>query len=221
MSAYDREYFEKVASYASLGGYGRMGSIVRKFYRGLLETAQAPRGPGRALDVGCAYGYGCEVLMERGFEPYGLDVSEHAIAEARQSLPSITFAIGSVEDRIPFEQTFDLVVCFEVLEHLAEPLRALLNAKEALTASGVLVAAVPNPASRSPFRVEDPTHVSEHVPEYWRDLFKRAGFEVRRMGAYHFLPLVHRISTRVHFIPTPPWLALDTLIVAMRADSSV
>lgn len=82
---------------------------------------------GRSLDVGCGVGFAYEYLSRSNFnvDPYGVDISDDAIAEARRRLSHL----NNVDQRLtvidsqtlPFEESFfALVTCFDVLEHLDE-----------------------------------------------------------------------------------------------------
>jgi len=100
----------------------------------------------RCLDVGCGDGQAAVAWMNgRGSEYVGVDVSEEAVARAR----SIGLDARHIEDAsaLPFEpNSFDVVVCLEVLEHLFAPAEAATEILRVLKPGGVLVATVPNAA---------------------------------------------------------------------------
>jgi trans-aconitate methyltransferase len=79
------------------------------------------------LDAGCGEGYLSRVLLDRfpGIVLSGFDLSPEAVAAAARRCPEGTFRAGGVEDLGGFPGSFDLVVCSEVLEHLADPDPAL------------------------------------------------------------------------------------------------
>ena len=79
--------------------------------------------PASVLEVGCGQGWllasVAEALPEARLD--GLDIREDALALARTLVPSATFIVGDAA-RLPYEDgSFDMVVCSEVLEHVAEP----------------------------------------------------------------------------------------------------
>jgi SAM-dependent methyltransferase len=74
------------------------------------------------LDAGCAQPFLLRAIVERnGVAGYGCDISEEVIVQNRRSLPVCTFQILDLTREVwPGGRRFDLVVCSEVLEHLAD-----------------------------------------------------------------------------------------------------
>ena len=82
------------------------------------------------LDLGCAGGFMAEALAERGARVTGLDPAKDAIEAARahaaQEGHDIDYRVG-VGEEMPFDDaSFDIVVCVDVLEHVAD-LQQTLN----------------------------------------------------------------------------------------------
>ncbi len=83
--------------------------------------------PQSILDIGCGEGFLTQIV--HGILPevpiVGIDLSEDAIKAARQRCPDLKFQVGDI-GKVPFEtDSFDLVICSEVLEHVTEPDKAL------------------------------------------------------------------------------------------------
>ena len=96
----------------------------------------------RALDIGCAYGFVVEVLDRFGYVVVGIDVSEYAVSSGREVVDEEIFLAEA--SHLPFKvASFNLVTCFEVLEHLASPLSALIDVYNCLLPGGVFVATTP------------------------------------------------------------------------------
>ncbi len=96
------------------------------------------------LDVGCGDGSFGALLKER--QPCsvtGLEFVAAAAAAADTRLDRVV--VGSVEDALPFAgETFDCIVCNDVLEHLVDPWAAVRRLAAMLTDEGCIVASVPN-----------------------------------------------------------------------------
>lgn len=79
------------------------------------------------LEAGCGEGHISEFLYraKAGVRVDAFDISERVIAQARRDYPDIHFETGSVYDIRRADNTYDLVVASEVLEHLERPEAAL------------------------------------------------------------------------------------------------
>lgn len=100
----------------------------------------------RVLDCGCGAGYGSAVLAERAAAVTAFDLSFEAIDYASYSYaaPNTRFVAASCHD-LPFPaESFDLVVAFEVVEHVADYRRFLDECRRVLTPGGLLVISTPN-----------------------------------------------------------------------------
>ncbi len=117
------------------------------------------------LDAGCGTGYGSEIIAAAGARRVvGLDISQEAIDYARSSSSQAAseFQVGGLHE-LPFEdESFDLAVCFEVIEHVEEQSRAIAELRRVLKPSGVLAISSPN---RDVYPPGNPHHVHEFVPE--------------------------------------------------------
>jgi len=89
------------------------------------------------VDFACGCGYGTQVLADAGHRAIGFDASREAIDFARTYYGRGKFRVAA--DRCPLD-VFDASVCFETIEHLADPAPLL----HSLRAGRVLFASVPN-----------------------------------------------------------------------------
>ena len=118
-----------------LGGHAR-----------LLELALVDQ-PRRALDVGCSSGYLARRLVERGVRVVGVELDPRAADEARSICDEVL--VGDVEAmELPFEhESFDVVLCGDLVEHLRDPGAALGRLRPLLRPGGRLVLTTPNVAN--------------------------------------------------------------------------
>jgi SAM-dependent methyltransferase len=100
----------------------------------------------RVLDAGCGAGYGSAELAGQAFSVTGADVAAEAVdfARANYPLPNLAFEQASC-DRLPHRDgCFDLVVAFEVIEHLERWSEFLQEARRLLAPGGQLIVSTPN-----------------------------------------------------------------------------
>jgi SAM-dependent methyltransferase len=124
----------------------------------------------RVLDAGCGEGYGTALLASSGAASVvGIDVDEPTIEHARRRYGH-EFRAADVAE-LPFEdESFDLVACFETIEHVASPEKALAELRRVLAGDGLLVISTPN---RLEYLVENEFHVREFSPEEFASLLDR------------------------------------------------
>ncbi len=100
----------------------------------------------RVLDAGCGAGYGSAELAGQADSVTGADLAAEAVDFAREHyrLPNLAFEQASCE-RLPHpDACFDLVVAFEVIEHLDRWREFLLEARRVLAPGGQLIVSTPN-----------------------------------------------------------------------------
>lgn len=94
---------------------------------------------GRALDVGCAGGFFLDVLIARGWEALGLEPSEQMARSVAARLGQGRVRCATLEQAEFAPASFDLVTLWDVLEHLPDPVAALVRARELLRPGGRVV----------------------------------------------------------------------------------
>jgi SAM-dependent methyltransferase len=132
----------------------------------------------RVLDAGCGTGYGAELLASEGAAAVvGVDVDVDVVEAARRDgSGAVTFAAADVRELPADLDTFDLVVCFEVLEHIDEPEAALDRLAAALAPDGLLVVSSPN---RDVYPPGNPFHKHEFTPGELADALSERFAQVR------------------------------------------
>ena len=117
------------------------------YLRPAAEPLFPPLGPGvRVLDVGCGNGEWCGWFAERGCTVVGVDPSESGVAIAREAVPEgrfeATLATPSLLEELG-ENPFDLVVSYEVVEHVYSGHDWAEACRAALKPGGTLVCSTP------------------------------------------------------------------------------
>lgn len=106
------------------------------------------RKPKKILDAGCGRGFYVRAISLYKFpkEIHGIDINKIYLAKARQSCNDkrIKLKEVSIYDTKYPSNFFDFIICSEVLEHLDDDKKALVELKRILKSNGVLVITVPN-----------------------------------------------------------------------------
>ena len=103
-----------------------------------------------ALDVGCARGFIVEALRDVGITASGCDFSEYAINTAARGARG-HLRWGDLSSRLPWaDHSFELVTCFETLEHLPPELAGRAVTELARLSGRYVVASIPSFGPRPP-----------------------------------------------------------------------
>lgn len=135
-------------------------------------AARLARGK-RVLDAGCGTGYGSAELAKVAASVLGVDVAAEAVdfAQEHYRLPHLGFAQASCTALPHPDGCFDLVVAFEVIEHLEHWREFLLEVRRVLARSGQFIVSTPNKSYYAESRGTDgdnPFHVHEFEFEEFR-----------------------------------------------------
>ena len=126
----------------------------------------------RVLDIACGEGYGADLLASVASHVIGVDNAPHVVAHAsrRYTRPNVEFIHGACE-AIPLpDDSVDIVVSFETLEHVQRQHDMMQEIRRVLRADGLLM--ISNPERHEYSEVlgnSNPYHVSE----LYRDEFER------------------------------------------------
>jgi SAM-dependent methyltransferase len=109
-----------------------------------LETVALAGDHPRVLDLGCGDGRIAGALAAAGARVVGVDPSPRALERARAAHPGLTFEPPAGDGSLPFaDGAFEVVICINVLEHVADTQRLMSEARRVLRPDGWLAAAVP------------------------------------------------------------------------------
>jgi 2-polyprenyl-3-methyl-5-hydroxy-6-metoxy-1,4-benzoquinol methylase len=99
----------------------------------------------RVLDIGCGNGSLSNYIAQQGYEVIGVEESESGVKIAQQSYTDCQFMAASIYD-FPCQQlenSFDIIISTEVIEHLQYPKELAKIAKRCLKDSGTLILTTP------------------------------------------------------------------------------
>lgn len=189
--------------------------------RHLLDRAVAGLSPGHALDVGAAGGGNTRVLLARGWRAAALEYgADGAQVCARRRVP----VVRADATRLPVEPgALDLVVAFDVLEHLDDDVAAVKGIVEALRPGGTFLVAVP--ADPKLWSAHDVAvgHVRRYTRDGLTDLLVGAGLDLVELRSWMVLlrpavALRRRSTSGSDLEQVPGWLnaGLRAIVAAER-----
>jgi len=165
------------------------GELVEAEHLARYRWAAAAVAGRDVLDAGCGEGYGSRLLAELGGARrcVGIDIDERTIAAARDAYgngATLEFEAGDVT-RLPFEdKSFDVITCFETIEHVAAQSNAVAELARVLRPGGMLLISSPN---RGVYPPGNPFHEQELTAAEFEALLRSSFSHVALMRQHNWI----------------------------------
>ncbi|MBF6354854.1 class I SAM-dependent methyltransferase [Nocardia higoensis] len=139
------------------------------------------------LEAGSGEGYGADMIAGVAAKVTGLDYDESAVAHVRARYPRVEMIQGNLADLPLAGESVDVVVNFQVIEHLWDQSQFLRECLRVLRPGGELLISTPNRITFSPGRDTplNPFHTRELDAAELDELLVDAGFRVELMTGVH------------------------------------
>lgn len=140
------------------------------------------------LEAGAGEGYGANLIATVANRVVGLDYDESAVAHVQSRYPRVEMVRGNLAELPLEDESVDVVVNFQVIEHLWDQGQFVDECARVLRPSGVLLMSTPNRITFSPGRDTpiNPFHTRELNAAELTELLTDSGFVVEAMlGVYH------------------------------------
>jgi SAM-dependent methyltransferase len=155
----------------------------------------------RILEIGCGIGGSASYISEQGCKEYvGTDLSETAINHSQQAFiakPNFRFMAMDATHIDFADNSFDIVIAREVIEHLPDPLACIIEVFRSLKPGGQFVVTSPNRDSLH-LRVnrmlgyQDFKCSFDHIKEFTfqeaSDMLRGVGFDIEASGGVFLQP---------------------------------
>jgi SAM-dependent methyltransferase len=149
----------------------------------------APRCAGReVLEAGCGEGYGADLISRVACRVIALDYDAATVAHVRDRYPRVEVMHGNLAELPLADASVDVVVNFQVIEHLWDQAQFVSECARVLRSSGLLMVSTPNRITFSPGRDTpiNPFHTRELNADELTELLVDAGFaSVSMSGVFH------------------------------------
>ena len=150
------------------------------------------------LEAGCGEGYGADLIAAVAHRVIGLDYDRAAVDHARACYPKVDVRQGNLVQLPLRNASVDVVVNFQVIEHLWDQPRFVAECARVLRPSGLLMVSTPNRITFSPGRDTpiNPFHTRELTAAELTELLAGGGFAVTAMSGVFHGPGLRRLDAR-------------------------
>ncbi len=178
MKKYNRDYFKRIFTRQ----FKERQQIASFLFNLLVQQKPAID---KILDIGFGYGDFLSVASSWGIKTYGVDISGEALKLAKNFVPQSKLSQLDVsKQKLPFKNSyFDVVITFDVVEHISQTSLFFSEIYRVLAPGGVLfLITTPHNFLGQIINIvdrDDPTHINRKSIEYWREELLKYDFEIK------------------------------------------
>lgn len=185
--------------------FTRRLEVVQQMLAQALQHTPEKNSTLQILEIGCGAGLLCFELARSAKTVVGIDISHFVLDFANKvkeylQCDNVFFQQGDAENLAFDDDTFDIVICSEVLEHVLEPQRALAEMQRITKQGGTVILTTPCAVSLSDvcmnlLRLIRPSIESEKDVHF----DKKTYLALQRQGEQHNAETFLRVHTRFHY----------------------
>ncbi len=168
-----------------------LSPITVKRYNEVLDVFEKYRKTNKLLDLGSGVGYFLEVAKQRGWEVYGTEFTDDAMAICKNK--GAIMHQGSLNEQNYKAEMFDLITSFEVIEHINNPSEELPIYYKLLRKGGAIYFTTPNFNSIERYilkgqysAIKYPEHLTYYTKSTIDKLFQKHGFSKQKLETVGF-----------------------------------
>jgi 2-polyprenyl-3-methyl-5-hydroxy-6-metoxy-1,4-benzoquinol methylase len=143
---------------------------------------------GEILEIGCGNGFLLEKFRLKGWNAYGIEPSNNAVEFIQQNFSKINIKNQFLDYNSYKSKSFDLILLFDVIEHLSNPVETILLANYYLKNGGLLVIGTGNIKSVNAIISKNNwgyfgswEHISFYSPKSMKYLLSRNKFNILKI----------------------------------------
>lgn len=195
-----------------LAEYLEQESSYQDYFAKKLDDLAALKTSGKLLDVGCGAGTFLLQAKARGWQVVGTDLSTDALKLCHKR--GLKVIKGTLEE-LPKNARFDVITCFQTIEHLPRPDLFLKQAYSRLKPGGILLVTTPNNQGflgklmgKWWFEYTNLEHLYFFQHHSLAQLVRKSGFQVLSLttesGRQLDLPYIWDRLSRYYYTPGTP-----------------
>ena len=153
------------------------------------------------LDISCGTGYGSRILCDGGAaRVIGLDISNNIIdyASSKYGTKVLEFRVGDILNIDFVNNNFDVITCFETIEHVNNQKKAFMELQRVLRPEGILIISSPNRRLTSPGKT-----INEQPDNHFHTIEYSTAEFICNVGSYFHILQVYGQRAINRFILLP------------------
>jgi len=156
--------------------------------------------PLKVLDLGCGIGTYSEEMIRKGHRVTSIDISKEALFISKKR--GIRNLIQSSASDLPFKSNlFDVILFIDVIEHIKEPEKALVEIHRILRRKGLLILATQYPSILGKYiYMRDPTHQKIFTVKEITVLLSSTNFRDIYVSVGSFLPRLYPFNLVLRYV---------------------
>jgi 2-polyprenyl-3-methyl-5-hydroxy-6-metoxy-1,4-benzoquinol methylase len=188
-------------------------SSRNRLFKNIVFKYMAPAGKTKLLEIGCGTGnFISQIVANEKLQITGSEVYLKGLFYAKKNLPSVDFIQFDVT-RGKFDEQFDMITAFDVIEHVEEDVVALTNVNQLLRSGGFFIVTVPQHMLLWGKLDEIVKHKRRYSRQELVTKLKQSGFEIKYCTSFLFilfpLMLISRLLDKGHSQPQSDEVALE------------
>lgn len=146
---------------------------------------------GKILDAGCGPGFFLAEVNDK-WKKYGVEISKYNIDFIKKNFSEIITSHSKLEELHFTDNYFDIIYCFQVLEHVENPIQIIKEFERVLKPNGTLIISTPNIESfcskrfKGNYRLLGKSHVLMWSPDTIKQLLKLVGYRITKISFPYF-----------------------------------
>lgn len=138
----ERARYYEPEEQSGAGKASRIGMYQNRLADRLAKALGGDAGK-RVLDIGCGQGVFLELMRERGFDTFGVELGEESARVAREER-GLDVVTGDLFTLQAEQESLDAVVMSHLIEHVADPIAVLRRVRDLLKPGGIALISLPN-----------------------------------------------------------------------------
>jgi SAM-dependent methyltransferase len=168
--------------------YSSVAEMKVATFEKMLLAVEKYATRGRLLDIGCATGFFLEAAIKRGWDPFGVELSDYSATIAQEKFGRDKIFKGTLEDAAFKDRSFDAVFMVDLIEHVKNANRLLEEVNRIVKEGGIVAIVTPDFGSLSSKLMGKhwphvhPTHLYYYCHSTLKKLLQRHGFRIVKVA---------------------------------------